>query len=47
VPSVELDGAPLAGNAVPIALADDGRTYHVRVVLGSETLVPAGRMKRL
>jgi len=33
VSRVELDGAPLAGGAA-IALADDGATHRVRVVLG-------------
>ena len=33
VSRVELDGAPLAGGA-PIALADDGATHRVHVVLG-------------
>jgi hypothetical protein len=34
VASVELDGVPVDGAAIP--LAEDGRRHRVRVVLGAE-----------
>ncbi len=34
VAQVELDGAPLPGPGAQIALADDGSTHQVRVILG-------------
>jgi cyclic beta-1,2-glucan synthetase len=35
ISAVEVDGVPLALGSTSIPLADDGRTHHVRVVLGA------------